>query len=44
MSDKKVRSKRLEEHEPGATRDEVMVALKRASQPVRDKSAKKRGR
>ena len=26
--------KKLEEHEPGATRDEVMAALKRASQPL----------
>ena len=25
--------KKLEEHESGATRDEVMAALKRASQP-----------
>ena len=41
VSDKKVRSKSLEDHEPGATRDEVMAALKRTALPAQDKDVKK---
>ena len=32
--------KKLEEHDPGATRDEVMDALKKATRPVQDKDSK----
>ena len=34
----------MEDHEPGATRDEVMAALKRAVRPVEEKNARKRER
>ena len=44
MNDKKVRPKKLEDHEPGATRDTVMGALERAARPVKEKGAKKRER
>ncbi len=33
--------KKLEEHEPGATRNEVMDALKRTAKPVKGKDTKK---
>ena len=33
--------KKLEDHEPGASRAEVIAALKRAVKPVKDKGARK---
>lgn len=44
MDDRKAQPKKLEDHEPGASRDEVMAALERAARPVKEKGAKKRER
>jgi hypothetical protein len=35
LTEKKKAPKKLEDHEPGATREEVMVALGQAAKPVK---------
>ena len=35
MAEKKKAPKKLEDHEPGATKDDVMAALGKAAKPVK---------
>ena len=35
MAEKKKAPKKLEDHDPGATKDEVMAALGKAAKPVK---------
>lgn len=42
MATEKKAPKKLEDHEPGATREEVMTALGKAAKPVKKPSQEKR--
>ena len=35
MGHEKLKAKKLEEHEPGATREEVMTAMEKAAKPIK---------
>ena len=35
MGNEKPKAKKLEDHEPGASRDEVMMAIQKAAKPIK---------